>query len=94
MTQAESASETVVDCLVICLEILSHVAEILPLGTGFLMFTGRWMCFWPQEGSGTAEVQPASREKSSLVPAWKEAGNRYGLGELSSFLLYTHKLPA
>ena len=90
MTQAKSASETIVDRLVICLEILSHVAEILPLGRGFLMLMGRWVCFWPREGSGTAEVQPTSGENSSLVPAWKEAGNRCGLELSSSFFTCTN----
>lgn len=37
MSQAKSASETIADCLVICLEMLSRVAEILPLGVGFLL---------------------------------------------------------
>lgn len=50
MIQAKSASETIVDCLVICLEMLSPVAEILPLGSRFLMVTGematgrQWDC--------------------------------------------------
>lgn len=75
MTYARSASETVVDCLVVCLEILSHVAEILPLGWEFFMLMGRWVCFWPWDGGGTAEGQPASGKNSSLVP-----GKKQGIG--------------
>lgn len=75
MSQAKSASETIADCLVICLEILSRVAEILPLGVGFLL--GSWVCFWPREGSGTVEVQPASGGRT--VPQCRP-GKKQGIG--------------